>query len=269
MMKNDLILKWLLFCCLEVYLFSNVVFAQTKHILEENDLVEFVTNQPAFSSKLTGSRQLLLVIISPKQQRSFHSTLRFYQKGRLGKWQRILTVIPVNLGKNGIAWDREQQAFFDKAAQVNHSVKKEGDNKTPLGIYPIVATFGFAQEPINRTFPYIHITQGTEAVDDIHSQFYNRIVEANVAHRGWSSSEKMWKIPGYQLGLIIGFNAQHQPGNGSNIFVHIWKNKNSPTAGCVAMSEEHLAQVLRHIDVHQHPFIAILPQDVLTKTIPD
>lgn len=259
MIKNNLIVKWLLFCCVWICLFSSIASAQTKHVIELNDLVKLIVNDSAFSPTLTESRQLLLVITSA-QQHSFHSTLRFYQKNHLEKWQQILPAIPVNLGKNGVAWDREQQAFFH--VQKPHEVKKEGDNKTPLGIYPIIGAFGFSAQPMNTTFPYIHIGLGTEAVDDIHSQFYNRIVQFSKI-QDWHSSEKMWKIPCYKIGLIIGFNERYVPGAGSNVFIHIWRNKDLPTMGCIAMSEVNLKKVLLHLNFHQHPFIAILPRDVL------
>jgi hypothetical protein len=44
---------------------------------------------------------------------------------------------------------------------------------------------------------------------------------------------------------------------GSSIFLHLWRSANQGTAGCIAMSEEHLSSLLHWLDKTQHPYIYI------------
>ena len=50
------------------------------------------------------------------------------------------------------------------------------------------------------------------------------------------------------------------PGAGSAIFMHIWRSDHEGTAGCIAMSEKHLLQVLHWLDKKQNPYIYIHKQ---------
>ena len=49
------------------------------------------------------------------------------------------------------------------------------------------------------------------------------------------------------------------PGYGSAIFLHIWKKPGSPTAGCVAASEENILKILGWLKPDADPVIVLNP----------
>ena len=62
----------------------------------------------------------------------------------------------------------------------------------------------------------------------------------------------------YKIGFVIEYNTESRvSGKGSAIFVHIWRSYNSPTLGCVAMSEKDLAELLEWLDPLKNPVIII------------
>jgi L,D-peptidoglycan transpeptidase YkuD (ErfK/YbiS/YcfS/YnhG family) len=48
----------------------------------------------------------------------------------------------------------------------------------------------------------------------------------------------------YKWGVVVRYNEGAVPGDGSCIFLHVWRGPDSPTAGCTAMAEENLLSVL-------------------------
>lgn len=122
--------------------------------------------------------------------------------------------------------------------------KKEGDGKTPVGVYEMRRAFGIAPKP-QTAFPYTQIVQGDEWVDDAFSPFYNQFVSASApVERTWNSSENLNGYPvEYHYALVIEYNTDPiVPGAGSGIFFHCSANK--PTSGCVSVPEDFMAQLL-------------------------
>jgi len=105
-------------------------------------------------------------------------------------------------------------------------------------------------------------------VDDPASRYYNRIVnEREVpgqAVEHWNSSERMWQIPDrYRLLLVVDYNVRDpKPGNGSCIFMHIWRGKGQATTGCTAMAETDLTEILKWLKPESHPVLVQLPLEV-------
>jgi len=48
----------------------------------------------------------------------------------------------------------------------------------------------------------------------------------------------------YKWGVMVRYNGDALAGAGSCIFLHIWRNPESPTEGCTAMAEEDLLAIL-------------------------
>ena len=51
----------------------------------------------------------------------------------------------------------------------------------------------------------------------------------------------------YAYLLDMGYNKAGAPYAGNAIFLHCWKDENTPTGGCVAISEENMVRVLTTI----------------------
>ncbi|HBY64602.1 MAG TPA: hypothetical protein DEH78_32685 [Solibacterales bacterium] len=129
--------------------------------------------------------------------------------------------------------------------------KKEGDGHSPAGTYRVESIFGHASAAAAARhrfqLPYRQLTPLTRCVDDPASRNYNRILEETPVNKDWKSAEAML-IPDYQWGAVISYNtASPQPAAGSCIFLHVTDSIGKPTAGCTAMPEPALLELLRWI----------------------
>jgi L,D-peptidoglycan transpeptidase YkuD (ErfK/YbiS/YcfS/YnhG family) len=178
------------------------------------------------------------VIVHPVAKNSHQAQLCAWQK-QGSAWHRVFFVSAV-IGRNGLA---------------ALGAKKEGDGKTPSGIYPLGPAFGYASS-MNTGLLYRQATDSDFWVDDVRSLQYNQWVSGTPAA---SSFERM-KRPDdlYQYGIVIGYNANPVvPGAGSAIFMHVWRGYNSPTAGCVALNQRYLRKILRWLDQQYQPVIIL------------
>lgn len=180
-----------------------------------------------------------VIIVQARHKESFKGTLALREKID-GEWQTVLSDIPVVLGRNGI----------DKI--------KEGDGKTPTGVYPIGKSFGTVPRPEGLKLFYVQSTKDDYWIDDAQSLDYNRWVRytGNPSKR-WKSFERL-HIPLYKYAMIIRYNMDPiRKNKGSAIFVHIWRSADKPTDGCVAMSEENLLLLMSKLDPDKAPIISI------------
>ncbi|MFV0821746.1 L,D-transpeptidase family protein [Legionella micdadei] len=157
---------------------------------------------------------------------------------RQGKrWQRIRPPFNAVIGKSGIA---------------RIGKKKEGDLKTPAGLYRLGEAFG--SQPLALKMDYKYITKDDKFIDDVNSKDYNQWINGKTK----AKSYEPMLVKSYKMGVIVNYNTDPVvPGAGSAIFMHLWTSANSPTAGCIAMDEPHLLAILRWLDKNQHPYILI------------
>jgi L,D-peptidoglycan transpeptidase YkuD (ErfK/YbiS/YcfS/YnhG family) len=198
------------------------------------DMKTFLASQ---ENKIDKSTQLLLVI----DNSSFFSTkTNIYTMEKRGdKWQMAFEPLDAVIGKNGFAPAGE---------------KREGDGKTPSGIYPLKMTFGY-DEAIKTKMPYRQALDDDLWVDDPHADDYNRWVKKTETRA--ASFERMRRDDNlYKYGIVIEYNTSPViKGNGSAIFLHIWKGESVLTAGCVAVSEEDIIKILDWLDPAASPLI--------------
>jgi D-alanyl-D-alanine dipeptidase len=184
---------------------------------------------------------------------------RFERKGSKGVWTRVGVDVPVAVGRNGLGWGA---GLVETGAEAGPQ-KREGDGKAPAGLFALGAAFGF--EPARAAWlrlPYTPLTPSTECVDDTASSRYNLIVERDgVKAVDWRSSERMRSVEGYRWGLVVRHNAAPPvAGRGSCIFLHVWAGPGKGTAGCTAMEEASLTELLRWLDPKKGPLLVQLPE---------
>ncbi|NIP57876.1 MAG: hypothetical protein GWM92_11715 [Gemmatimonadetes bacterium] len=194
------------------------------------------------SALLARSRQHVLVIVDGPRA----------VKGRLvrmegggGAWAAAGAPVPVVVGRGGVG------------------PKREGDGRSPGGVYPIGGAFGYgAEAPGGLTIPYRALSPGTVCVDDPGSAFYNRMVDPDTLSPppDWESAEPMRRDLShgddlYRWGVEIGYNPEGEAGAGSCIFFHVWRGPDSPTVGCTAMDAADLLALARWLDPRAEPAV--------------
>jgi len=141
------------------------------------------------------------------------------------------------LGKRGVAAD-----------------KREGDNRTPIGIYPLRRVL-YRDDRVaspETGLPVEKITQDMGWCNDPTHPDYNRPVTLPFAasHEDMAREDDL-----YDIVAVIGHNDDPpQAGRGSAIFMHIAA---APTAGCVGLAQQDLIDVLKLCDASST--ITILP----------
>lgn len=211
---------------------------------------------------LDGARQMVLVV-TPGWD-STAGTLRRFERESDGKaWRPVGAVVPIVVGRTGVAWDDSQVR-----AEAGEPVKREGDGRSPAGAFALDTAFGFDVRQIVSwvRLPYVQLRTTTECVDDSRSVHYNTIVNRDSVPRvDWTSSERMREIEQYAYGVHVAYNAPPRPTRGSCIFLHIWAGPASVTAGCTAMDAQALREVMGWIDPQRRPMLVQLPANAAAR----
>lgn len=201
-----------------------------------------------------------LIVVSTKNWSTPNGILQRYEK--TDKWHKIGKAINIKLGRNGLGWGIGLHTIPQDAK----IIKKEGDGKAPAGIFELKQAFGYA--PFNINYPYKVYKETDHCVDDVNSKFYNKIVDSNKVTIDYKSKEHM-KFPKnyYKYGVVVNHNhideAGAKKGAGSCIFMHI---KSVPTAGCTVMSEDQMKEIIKWLDVKNHPLL-VQGTDVLVRNL--
>jgi L,D-peptidoglycan transpeptidase YkuD (ErfK/YbiS/YcfS/YnhG family) len=184
---------------------------------------------------------------------------RWERSGGDASWTKVGGVVDVVIGKNGMGWGLGLHRVPEGA---DGPRKKEGDGRSPAGMFRLTGAFGFGAAAVGR-LPWVAIARTTEAVDDPGSRYYNRIVDRGRVERvDWKSSEKMAEIPVYALGVVVAHNPENAPGEGSCIFVHLQGRSRTGTAGCTALREGDLRELVGWLDPKRGPVMIQLPEAV-------
>lgn len=220
-------------------------------------------HQPASESAATrwqSSRQLVLVTVPDWD--NDHGSLRRYARDDAGTWTVVAPAQTVVVGRSGAAWGSGLHP-----AQSAGPVKREGDGRSPAGVFAIGEAFGYPND-VQTALPYAAMTASDYCIDVSGSPLYNRIVDADKvgADAVAGSTEPMRRDihsdgdQRYRLGFVIQHNTAATPAGGSCIFAHVWKSPNTPTAGCTAMPDAVMAETLAWLDADKHPIFVLLPQ---------
>lgn len=237
------------FAFLFLILLSGSMFGQEKKPMPPRVI-------PAYSTSLQA------VVVTTNDWNSAQGTARLFErKTAKSDWNAVGVSFPVVVGKNGMSWGAGLHALPSDTGRV--LLKVEGDGKSPAGIFALSLAFGSSAKPDFVKLPYTRLEEYTECVDDVKSSHYNQIVDRmKVGNYDWKSSEKMLAVgEQYDLGVFVEHNSERQAGGGSCIFLHIWKDSNTGTAGCTAMARENIEKVLNFLTPAKNPVLIQMPAD--------
>ena len=159
------------------------------------------------------------VTLVSQNRRTIHTALNIGSTNRL---------IPCVIGANG-------QTIF----------KKEGDEKTPIGIYQPQIVY-YRQDRTKRpqtALPVKAIKPQDGWCDAPADRNYNRAVTLPYQ----ASAENLWREDQlYDLVIVTDHNQSPRiKGRGSAIFIHVAKQNYKPTQGCIALEKSHLYFLLK------------------------
>ena len=165
--------------------------------------------------------QLIMVLATGEK-----AIISMHNKDINGNWEELFSTSGY-VGKNGIG----------KA--------KEGDMKTPTGVYKFTSAFGIKENP-GTVFDYIQVDDSYYWVDDSNSKYYNKFVSTSNIQKDWTSAENIISTgKAYNYVLALNYNEQCVPGAGSAIFLHC--STGNSTAGCISVSENYMKEILNNI----------------------
>ena len=223
-----------------IFLLSVAINAQIKKPVEPAVKVPF-------------AESLQAILVTTADAGSVRGKAQRFERQKAGSdWKAVGEQFQVVVGKKGIAWSR------DSAPENITVFKKEGDGRSPAGMFPLISAFGSDAKPDALRLPYTEIKDFTECIDDPNSTHYNKIVDRmQVGIFDWESSEKMIEIGSpYDLGIFVAYNTYPvKPGAGSCIFLHIWSDAATGTAGCTAMARPNLETIFEWIDPAKTPYL--------------
>lgn len=235
-------------------------------------ILSFFISQNLFTQSLTEiknplSNSLQLIVVLTNDWNSTSGLLEYYEREKLdSKWISQNKEFEIAIGKNGLAWGYGLHGNQPS----DYKNKKEGDGKSPAGVFSLGAVFGYAKpdEVFFLKMPYIYSHSKCFCIDDINSEFYNLVIDSNLVENvDWKSRERM-KLRNdlYKWGIIIENNTYPRiKGNGSCIFFHIWDENNKPTVGCTVMPEKNLLEIIKWLDKTKNPVLIQLPREEYEK----
>lgn len=200
-------------------------YKKYKNIISQEEVRKTLFEQP-ISTERNGEYR---IGIECATDGDYHATLTVYQ-AKDGKYESVFEC-PALVGKNG------------------PGKQSEGDTKTPLGTWKIGEAYGIAEDPGS-------IVKYTQITDDMYwcatgsnGKKYNTLLyKSDDPNNDYSEDEHLMDYPiRYKYLLDMGYNKAGAPYAGNAIFLHCWKTPDTPTGGCVAVSEESMVKILQTI----------------------
>jgi len=211
-------------------------------------------NSKNISTALSGSTQL--IVVNADKWNSNQAQMQWFERDETtDEWKPVNEPFDVVIGKNGLVYGLSLVPVPDSITEL----KKEGDHKTPAGLFGFCFAFGYAPHPDPEiTWPYLALDENFVGVDDPESRYYNCIVDqSKLKTHDWKSAETMLRPDGlYKWGLVVDYNFNpFVKAGGSQIFLHIWRNSETWTEGCTAMPENKMFELLKWMDGGKNPLL--------------
>ena len=171
------------------------------------------------------TNQIMIVAVSEDR-----TSLCLYERVDKNKeaWQLVLETEAI-IGKNGLG------------------KTKEGDKKTPVGVFRFTKAFGILENP-GAKMEYTQVNENHYWVDDSGSNYYNQFVSTKEVTPDWSSAEHILDYgESYHYVLATSYNMERIPGKGSAVFLHCTSEDAEATAGCVAVPEVYMREIMRRV----------------------
>ncbi|MBR0284761.1 MAG: L,D-transpeptidase family protein [Selenomonadaceae bacterium] len=156
--------------------------------------------------------------------------ISLHEKDSDGKWQQLMTT-PGFIGREGLG------------------KTKEGDGKTPVGIFRFDAAFGLAPDP-GCAIPYTQVDGNIYWSGDTRpGMMYNQMVDIRQCPGlDKKNSEHIADYTThYVYCLNVSYNDKNIPGKGSAIFVHCFAPAKPYTGGCISLPKDKMLFLMQTV----------------------
>jgi L,D-peptidoglycan transpeptidase YkuD (ErfK/YbiS/YcfS/YnhG family) len=205
-----------------------------------------------------GSAGQVIVVTAPSSTTS-HGTLRAYERDGEGGWREVVGATRARLGWSGLALAAD---------------RRQGTGKTPAGTFAIPRSFGRLADP-GTALPYRQFDRNDAwTYNPKRPATYNIFQTVDTSWRTYGSYvERLWTYGAqYRYVAVLDYNLPDgpiragadgvrrtaSPANtraGGGIFLHVSNGRS--TAGCVAIPQRVMRDVLRWLDPSRSPVIVI------------
>ncbi len=206
-----------------------------------------------------------VVVVTASSWSTSHATLRAYERSNDGGWRQVIRATPARLGWSGLA----------PAAD-----RRQGTGKTPAGTFGIPSAFGRLPDP-GTELPYRQFDRNDAwTYNPRRPATYNVFQTVDTSWRTYGSYvERLWSygkqyryvaVMDYNLpkGTIArgpdGVRRTTRPANtkaGGGIFLHV--TNGTATAGCIAIPQTVMREVLAWLDPASNPVIVVGPTSAI------
>jgi len=178
------------------------------------------------------------VVVTAEPGHPFRARVAAFERAPEG-WREALPTMRAVVGRSGI---------------VAGEAKREGDGGTPAGAHRVELAFGY-EAKLATGLAYRQATADDWWIDEPRSPSYNRWVTGKPS----VSAEAMRRDDDqYEVGCVLEWNTTEPvPGRGSAIFFHVWKDSETSTSGCVAVSESDARALLAWLDRSRMPVFVV------------
>jgi L,D-peptidoglycan transpeptidase YkuD (ErfK/YbiS/YcfS/YnhG family) len=201
-------------------------------------------------------RQLLLVVV-PRWSASSGTLRRLERDSAANPWRTVGDAIAIRIGAAGLGRGRGLPEAM-VGALTGGPEKREGDRRSPAGVFALGAAFGTAPPDPASRWPRRAVDRRDRLVDDPRSPHYNTWQRLPASGRtAWRSAEDLSR---YRLAIVVQHNVDPiKRGAGSAVFLHSAASLKHPSVGCTAMMESDLVELLRWLRPEARPVLVQLP----------
>jgi L,D-peptidoglycan transpeptidase YkuD (ErfK/YbiS/YcfS/YnhG family) len=223
------------------------------------DAAAATPDAPAAAGVITQANRQLLVGIIPDWS-STTAELRLWTRDIGGPWRIAMDTWPAVIGTSGAAWGNGMHGNGVPNGR-SGDVKREGDGKSPAGVFAIRDLYGYAATAPTTDLVYQGINENWKCIDDPASKAYNLIIDKRTMPNDWKSAEDMRRKDALYTWVVdIAHNAERKPGDGSCIFLHVWRDAKGATVGCTAMEQSKLEELASKLAPIMRPAYVLLPR---------
>lgn len=226
---------------------------------------EFPPYHPSRLAHVASAGQV--IVVTAASSSTSYATLRAYERDGKGGWAQVIGATPARLGWSGLALAAD---------------RRQGTGKTPAGTFGFVSAFGRKADP-GTSLRYTQIDRNDAwTYNPRYPSTYNIFQSVD---RSWSNYggyvEHLWSYGSqYDYVSVLDYNLPEGPittgpngvrrtsnpantSAGGGIFLHVTNGK--VTAGCIAIPETTMRDVLRWLEPGRKPVIVIGTESAITK----